>query len=735
MLPALSHQRRMQVSLRLRLLFALLSVIFFSLCAYAIYREGEHLWMAYQEEFYRLYRAKAMAALQDGRPEERNKWERLLGELSGVQPEIRQVYLPDAGVADQCMTCHTGVDNPLFTDVPQPYRTHPGDYLKTHPPTRFGCTLCHQGMGVGTTVKAAHGEEENWPEPLLPAAYLEISCLRCHETVQDLPGAETARRGEELFIDKGCYGCHEVAATKELPKFAPPLAKVMAKLANPKKWTYNWLKEPTHIRTDTLMPNFHLKEAEIKKIMAYLLSLPQEPPAEKISLEEVSPQEGKKLFVEQGCRGCHVVKPDEKSLSPRVPNLAGIGAKVTPEWLFRWLEDPKVYNADTPMPKIELKREETLALVAYLMTLQDGKDVLEGVTVDVSGIKPGEGEELVKKYECFGCHEISGFENTRPSVPDLSEFAAKTVEDLDFGTRKDIPRSKWDWLYYKLKEPRAYETDVIKLRMPVMPLSEEELHALTTYTLSVGRSPLPRPYLARVFPAAQALQTGRRLIRHYHCRGCHKIEEEGGEIAQFIERKTFAPPTLKGEGARVQPQWLFQFLKEPSVLRPWMTLRMPTYGFSDAEAQALVDYFTALDKVQAPYIFLPSRDGIPPKRLEWGESIFRVNKCIQCHPASAEKGLPEGVDPEDLSINLDLAKKRLRPQWIGDFLRDPKAIAGSHTRMPLVFYTADGEPKVPDPEGQIEAITDFMMVTENLEEAIKIKPTPEEETDWTKYQY
>ena len=166
------------------------------------------------------------------------------------------------------------------------------------------------------------------------------------------------------------------------------------------------------------MPNFQLDDEEAGKITAFLLTLPRGPAYAPVSLDGASAEEGKRLVQERGCRGCHAMSADEHSISPRVPNLAGIASKVTPEWLDRWIADPKAYNADTAMPKLELKDEERHAIVAYLMTLKRAEPLPPAP--DLSGFSAEDGRQLVKRYECFGCHAIEGFEKVRPSVPKLA---------------------------------------------------------------------------------------------------------------------------------------------------------------------------------------------------------------------------------------------------------------------------------------------------------------------------
>ena len=50
---------------------------------------------------------------------------------------------------------------------------------------------------------------------------------------------------------------------------------------------------------------------------------------------------------------------------------------------------------------------------------------------------------------------------------------------------------------------------------------------------------------------------------------------------------------LIGEGAKVQTDWLHDFLLNPYPIRPAVFLRMPKFNMSSAEATALVDYFAA----------------------------------------------------------------------------------------------------------------------------------------------
>ncbi len=720
----------------MRVLLAVLSFSIVILTLYIIRGNIETPWKDYQRRFNQMLMKNYQAASS---PEDKAKWGRLLEIYSGSSG-IKQIYLPQVGVADLCITCHLGIDNPLLEDenIPRVFRAHPGKQLKYHPANRFGCTLCHQGQGVGTTVDGAHGYERNWPEPLLPASYVQASCLKCHGCSENLAGAEVVSQGEKIYFENLCYGCHEVAQYQALPRPVFPLTSLKTKLKEPLRWLPAWLKEPAKLRPGTLMPNYHLSDEEIKKMTAYFLSLPQEFKTKWISLKNTSRRRGKKLFVERGCRGCHGVEKNEKSNLPRIPHLAGIGTKATPRWLYQWISNPKSYSANTTMPKVGLTKREALNIVSYLTTLKEETELFKPPEDYLKGVKLEEGKRLVLQYGCYGCHEIKGFDDfPDPGYP-LSDFASKPLHELHFGETKDIPHTKWDWLYNKLKDPRIYKTKDIALVMPTNIMKEEELKALTTYSLGFTEQDDSFPLRDEPSPENLALLKGRLLVQRFGCKGCHKIENDREEpkIDQYIKQRTMRPPTQVGEGKRVQPQWLYGFILEPVKLRTWLEMTMPQFNITPGEAEDIVSYLSVISKAPLPYVSLPSAASVPSEELEMGAYRFRIDKCVQCHPASLGGELPEGISIEDLSINLTLSKLRLRPEWLKDFLRDPKKIVGPQTRMPYIYYTPDGVPKIPDPEMWIDLITKYTMVSgeapsqpkETLEEI-----RPGTEVDWTEY--
>ena len=61
------------------------------------------------------------------------------------------------------------------------------------------------------------------------------------------------------------------------------------------------------------------------------------------------------------------------------------------------------------------------------------------------------------------------------------------------------------------------------------------------------------------------------------------------------------PPALLRKGEKTQPLWLYQFLRDPTPIRPQVILRMPKFNMSEEDAVlALVNYFSAADKLANP---------------------------------------------------------------------------------------------------------------------------------------
>src|SRR3989304_3548536 len=112
---------------------------------------------------------------------------------------IRQLAVVELGKVDRCVTCHTAVEDPGFTDEEEPFRYHSRPNL--HPFEKFGCSVCHEGQGRATTLKDAHGHGKHWEKPMLPLDYIQASCGKCHFE-GELEGAPLLVQGRGLYKEK-----------------------------------------------------------------------------------------------------------------------------------------------------------------------------------------------------------------------------------------------------------------------------------------------------------------------------------------------------------------------------------------------------------------------------------------------------------------------------------------------------------------------------------------------------
>jgi mono/diheme cytochrome c family protein len=392
------------------------------------------------------------------------------------------------------------------------------------------------------------------------------------------------------------------------------------------------------------------------------------------------------------------------------PNLANVAEKTDGRWIFHWLKNPRHFSPVSRMPSLRLSDDEARAITSYLLTLGAKKpEPAERLALLGQPDTVHDGEKLVRKYGCAGCHDIPGMENESRIGVELSAFGAKTVEELFFGERYDVAHTWDDWTYNKLKTPRTYATERIEQVMPQFDLSDESIKALRVYLTSRSEHIMPAKYRFKpTDPGQKRILDGQRLVQKYNCTGCHQIEGQGGFIRAFYEENlSLAPPILHGEGAKVQPDWLFAFLKGPVSIRPWLKIRMPTFNLSDEETNTLVDYFTAMARKDIPFVYVDS-GAIPAEHVAAAKQLMSPDyfNCFSCH-VQGDKN-PEGP-PEGWAPNLAMAKHRLNPDWIIEWLHDPQKVQPG-TKMPSFYPGGPDDVLGGDDERQIRAIRDYLMV-------------------------
>jgi len=743
----MNAKKTIQASFGIRVLFVLVAAVLLIVTAWVIMGEKKDLqqWQQHQAAYndqYAAMLAEKLAVAKAAEDEEAvKKWAKLKdGHDRSMDIKMRAVFLPDAQVRDLCQSCHMAMENPLFATAEHPLKAHSPEILADHKITRYGCSLCHHGQGAGLNPEKAHGFEENWEKPRIPLKYIESACFECHENVYGLKGAEKAAQGKTAFTEMGCYGCHDANVIEGLPKFSVPFSG-MAKKISSKKWVYKWIEDPQATRPGTLMPTFRFEPQELADIVAYIYTLEdRDLKLTRFNIRSGSAKTGKAVFTDKGCIACHSPDRGKAGQSRRVPMLSDAGQKLTADWLFKWIGDPQSVNPDTWMPRLDITPEDVKNLVVYLATVKD-REVTARLDFDMADGKKEDGKALVQARGCLGCHIVKGAEDPSKVGVSVADVADKRMEELPFGN-SDVVHTKWDWLDNKIHKPEIYKTDDMPMYMPDYVMTDEEREHLVIFYLYNRLLDLPENYIVRASRGQVVNERGDWMIRHFNCKGCHEIlDGEKPRIDTFIAKKSMVPPRIVNEAEKTQPTWLFNYLRRPSPMRPWLEMRMPTFNFTYDDVPVVIEHLHGLmpekNRHVSPIPYEPAlvETDYDEETLEMGKYRFRNDKCMQCHPVSFTGELPEGKQLEDLSINLMTSKTRLRFAWIKNFMRDPNTYAGVGTKMPYVFYTPDKVPRIPDPEAWLDRTALFLMFMEEVPEAVQVeeKQREVEEFDFSNY--
>lgn len=535
----------------------------------------------------------------------------------------------------------------------------------------------------------------------------------------------------------------------EIKTVAPNLKEVRNKLR--REWLPVWIQNPHAFRPTTKMPRFRLEEGQVKAVAAFIwqsgleTELPAQPPGDA--------QRGKTLFETRGCMACHSVGEGEQAVGGAfAANLSRVGEKVHYDYLVRWIHNPRersfpycpVHGRDitpqdyagrglpfefslennqcplgdhplqvqqtTVMPSLRLSWGESRDIASYLMTLRDSTAGYPPAPYLDDSALAEEGRFLVRHHGCAGCHEIATLENEGKIGTDLTEEGSKPIERLDFAlwthqAKKEGWYNHKGFFEKKLADPAGFDQGKIKkplekLRMPDFALDEREIDQLTTFLLGSVDSKIPDGFFYRPADQGNHIQEGWPVIMKYNCVGCHqflpgqKSVLETLPLYQSPDWREQLPPSLVGEGARVNPNWLAGFLKNPALsrtdlnrngVRPYLQARMPTFNLSDTEVQKLVRFFEALSAQPLPYI-PPRLEPLSQPELTMARQLFThvAAPCLRCHAT----GDPV-TDRTATAPNFLLVAERLKPAWTERWIVHPEIIRPG-TAMPSGLFRWDG---------------------------------------------
>ncbi|MGH9723258.1 MAG: hypothetical protein ACRD8O_23860 [Bryobacteraceae bacterium] len=538
---------------------------------------------------------------------------------------------------------------------------------------------------------------------------------------------------------------------REIKKVGPSLKEVRVKMR--KEWLPVWIENPNHWRPGTKMPAFRLEKDEVQALAAFVW---QSGVSGKLpSQTKGDPAKGKEAFETRGCMACHSMgEGNEKQGGTFAANLSRVGEKLNFDYLVRWIHNPRertapycplekrdlteedykknglpyVFDFDhskcpndgrelvvqqmTPMPSLRLPVEETRDIASYLMTkAKPDASYPEASFLDDPNLK-SKGLFLAKNYGCAGCHEIAGLEEEQRIGTELTKEGSKPLERLDFALLgHDAQKEGWythkGFFEHKLADPAVYDKGKEKtnrldrLKMPNFNLTRPEIDSVATFLLGSVESTLPPRYHYLPSDQRQDIIEGWWVVRKYNCMGCHQVAVGQSTVFQTLARyqdpdwKDQRPPSLIGEGARVDPAWLMKFLANPAIesnntnrngVRQYLITRMPTFYFSDGELRKLVRFFEALSSQAQPYI--PQKlEPLTEQERTMARNLFSSEgaPCLKCHATG-----DANRDRRATAPNFLFSRERLKPGWTRRWILDP-ALMAPGTAMPSGLFQRDGD--------------------------------------------
>ncbi len=471
-----------------------------------------------------------------------------------------------------------------------------------------------------------------------------------------------------------------------------------------------------------------------------------------------SAEAGDILLSELSCLACH---REDSKLPPALvwkagPNLGTVGDRLRPEYIREFLSHPATTKPGTTMPDLiagqpESQRAELAEnLTHFLMQLRSPQPVPGSAPATPAG-DWFRGHDLFQSIGCVACHstvplvrltdkyasgQLAQFLlhplEVRPAarMPDL-HLSAQETADLVVYLSPEAPASKsgTPFTLDAAKAERgalafqslgciACHGGAVAAAKPVHELKPDAGCLAETPPAGVPRyalSPDQRSAIRAALPARQAepkaADLARRFMLQRNCFACHIRDGLGGptaEIAQFFTSTRDdlgdlgrLPPPLDGVGRKILPSAFESILHGQNRVRTYMRVRMPDFGPELAEHLGSLFTEADADPNEAPTI--AKTDPVKVGRNEAGRELVGTSgyACISCHDLHGHTSLGIGA--------YDLAEmpKRLRPEWMRDFLLNPAAYP-TGTRMPA--FWPKGKPMNPKISGNAERQIDSIRV-------------------------
>ncbi len=406
--------------------------------------------------------------------------------------------------------------------------------------------------------------------------------------------------------------------------------------------------------------------------------------------------------------------------------------------------ETKGYSDRLRMPKFPLKEDEIEAIATFVLGLVAEPPPPEYVyQPDVREKTRIEGEFLLAKYNCTGCHVVELPKIT--FAADLNEFESTplTAGDHEVALQQLLsirpPRQGATGATHRMTlDGERVTLDVASFHgmLTLRPDPEEEDPDFREYGFEVWEPvEFGTPDDSKLLlPGAPVTFLEGQLLGYEDARGGRFAELlvdhllDAGRVDQRKLAWQASPPPLYQEGIKVQPDWLYSFLLEPGKIRYTTVLRMPRFNMTPEEARTLANYFAAVDGAEFPYEEQTPRDQdyiagrvdqlVAAGHMQPGDNylgdgwaLLNGPLCIKCHSVGSRKFKASDPAKDIQGPNLLDVQNRLRSDWVKLWLYRPSWIT-PYTSMPINF--AKNAEQFPDkfagdPDAHVIGVRDALM--------------------------
>jgi mono/diheme cytochrome c family protein len=226
-----------------------------------------------------------------------------------------------------------------------------------------------------------------------------------------------------------------------------------------------------------------------------------------------------------------------------------------------------------------------------------------------------QGDRILKKSVCFGCHRIDGYENIEKISPPLSRIGEKV---------------SYTWLVKWLLNPSQIMDGAT---MPDYKFSEEDAQAIADYLFSLTQT-TKNDELAKEEIDWKLYDRGKIIYSQSICSICHSANDRGGAYREMYS------PDLSLVGSKARREWFKMWFKDPKNY--FQNARMSHFRFNEDDIDALTEYLSGEfvdwdleeEKMSQSFAFEESF-------IQKGAALIKEYGCFGCHDIEGMEDIEE----------------------------------------------------------------------------------------------